>query len=326
MKPKHLYFVLTVLICLIGAEFALANAPETHPGIYTGVYLDNTQTLASFEQWVGKKMAITMWFTNWNRGTTDMPGNLIKANAKFGKLSMVTWEPFVDLDSIIQGTYDDYLHRNAKMIAALKIPVMIRFGHEMNGNWYAWDGFHNGGGTLDGFGDPNLPDGPERYVAAFRHIVDIFRKEGAHNALWVWCVNEESFPTVEWNDMMNYYPGDSYVDWLAVDGYNWGTTRPYGGWRDFMAIMGPAYDKLTTAIADKPVMIGEFASAEEGGDKAAWIKDSFEQMKKLPRLKAFVWFNVYKETAWSLVSSDESLEAFQNAMKDKAYVERFPGI
>lgn len=328
MKLKRgLLLVVVLSLLIVGSHFTVTNAAEESQGIYTGVFLDATETMTSFEKMVGKKMAISMWFTNWtSSATTDLPAALIAANGRFGKLSMVTWEPWVALDSIIQGKYDEFLVRNARKMAEVKIPVMIRFGHEMNGNWYTWSGPMSGAGETAGFGDPNLPDGPERYVVAYRHVVDIFRREGATNVIWVWAVNANSVPDEEWNDMLNYYSGEEYVDWIGIDGYNWGTTRPYGGWVDFRSLFGPSYEKLTQAIPDKPVIIAEFASAETGGDKAEWITDCFAQMKKFPRMKAFVWFNVFKETAWSLDSSDESVEAFKKAMQDKAYLERFAGF
>jgi beta-mannanase len=326
MKLKSGLLMLIGLL-IIGTQIMLANTPEESQGIYTGVYLDATESMSSFERMVGKKMAISMWFTNWtSAATTDLPAGLFKANAKLGKLSMVTWEPWCDLDSIIQGKYDDFLMRNARKIAEIKIPVMIRFAHEMNGDWYTWSGKQNGAGESKGFGDPDLPDGPERYIAAYRRIVDLFRREGATNVLWVWAVNCSSVPDEGWNDMLNYYPGNEYVDWLGIDGYNWGTTRAYGGWMDFNSIFGQPYEKLTRAITDKPLMIAEFASTETGGNKAAWITDCFAQIKKHDRIKAFVWFNVFKETAWSLDSSDESLDAFIEVMQDEAYLERFAGI
>ena len=326
MKLKSGLLIL-IAVLVAGTQIMLAKAPEESQGIYTGVFLDVTESMASFEKLVEKKMAISMWFTNWtSAATTDLPAGLIKANGKLGKLSMVTWEPWCELESIIQGKYDDFLRRNARKIAEVKIPVMIRFAHEMNGNWYTWSGQHNGAGETKGFGDSNVPDGPERYIAAYQRVVDLFREEGATNVLWVWAVNNTSVPDEGWNDMLNYYPGNDYVDWVGIDGYNWGTTRAYGGWMDFRSLFGPSYEKLTRAIPDKPLIIAEFASAETGGDKSAWITDCFAEMKKHNRIKAFVWFNVFKETAWSLDSSDESLEAFIEAMQDKAYLEKFAGL
>lgn len=325
MKQKQWLTVLSIILFITTTSWAMADAPVAEPGIYTGVFLEPGQTMASFEKMTGKKMAMTMGFSNWSQ-RSDLPIAMIKSYAKLGKIYVVAWEPMTDLNSIIQGKYDDFLRKNAGLIAALKIRVMIRFAHEMNGSWYDWDGKHNGGGETDGFGDPNLPDGPERYIAVYRHVVDIFRQEGAANVIWVWAVNETSVPQQDWNDPMNYYPGDQYVDWLAIDGYNWGDANKAVGWRSFQDIFGPTYDKLTTAVPNKPVMIGEFASGEEGGNKAAWIAESFAQMQKMPRMKAFIWFNLYKEAAWIVDSSDESLAAFQKAMKDKAFLEKFPGI
>lgn len=166
--------------------------------------------------------------------------------------------------------------------------VLLRWGHEMNGDWYPWSGVHNGGGTRDGFGDPAIPDGPERFVAAYRYIHDLFTAAGANNVLWVWCPSAP-FATMErslgpgWNRAANYYPGDDYVDWLCLDGCNWGTSA-FGqqfnsAWTSFDVIFGDSYRQLQAINASKPILIGEFASTEEGGDKAAWISDAYGRIR-----------------------------------------------
>ena len=35
---------------------------------------------------------------------------------------------------------------------------------------------------------PNFPDGPERFRDAYRHIIDLFRKEGVKNITWCFHV------------------------------------------------------------------------------------------------------------------------------------------
>ena len=86
--------------------------------------------------------------------------------------------------------------------------------------------------------------------------------------LWVFSPNVDSVPGDAWNQWTNYYPGDGYVDWMAFDGYNWGTVQTGSTWRSFTASRA----RSTRARGrGKPIMIPEIASAEQGGDKAAWI-------------------------------------------------------
>ena len=88
-------------------------------------------------------------------------------------------------------------------------PLMLRFGHEMNGDWYGWSGARNGGSLA----------APEQFVATWQYVHRRFTSAGATNVTWVWCVNHESVPNASWNVPENYYPGDAYVDWTCADGY-----------------------------------------------------------------------------------------------------------
>ena len=107
------------------------------------------------------------------------------------------------------------------------------------------------------------------FISAYRHIHDLFVAAGATNALWVFCPNVVSVPGESWNQWQNYYPGDTYVDWMGFDGYNWGTVQTTSTWQTFPTIASQIYSSLATK--GKPIMIPETASTELGGDKAAWI-------------------------------------------------------
>src|SRR2546429_9938464 len=120
----------------------------------------------------------------------------------------------------------------------------------MNGSWYPWDGFHNGGAN----------GGPAKFVAAYRHIHDVFTSVGPSRVEWVWCPNVGDAPAEPWNHDRNYYPGDDYVDWLCVDGYNWGTTQSWSAWTSFHDIFASWYADF--ASAGKPILIGEGAPTE----------------------------------------------------------------
>ena len=85
-------------------------------------------------------------------------------------------QPAYRLAAIIDGTYDAYIRSWATGMAALPYPVVIRFAHEMNGFWYPWCEQSNG-------------NRPGDYVAAWRHVHDLFADAGAHNVTWLWSPN-----------------------------------------------------------------------------------------------------------------------------------------
>jgi len=227
------------------------------------------------------------------------------------------------LDGVINGDFDDYVEKWALAAKEMRSPILLRPWHEMNGNWFPYSGVFNGGGETTGYGDPTVPDGPERFVDAWRHIHEVFQRQGACNVYWVFSPNADSLPHEPWNSPVNYYPGDLYVDWIGSDGYNWGNTQWWSHWMSFEEIFDDDLRLLSESI-DKPFMIAEFACTEEGGDKAAWIADAYSKMKDYPYIKAAIWFHVDKETNWRFDSSEASRQAFVSAISDRYYVDRVP--
>jgi hypothetical protein len=314
------------------------------PGVYLGTFHGtSSSSLALFEK-IGKGIAISAVY----QGFGDAFNNgFLNANAYVGRISFLTWEfmpgssPKVAeyegrvLEAIIDGIYDEYIISWAEGMREFGKPVFLRFGHEMNGDWYSWSGIKNGGGTLDGYGSPDLPDGPERFVDAYRHIHDVFTENGADNVLWVWCLNAPYEDMVQalgaWNTPAAYYPGDDYVDWMGIDGYNWGSSA-FGQqfdaeWRSFDEIFANTYSELQKINSDKPIIIGEFSSTEDGGNKAAWIEDAFHQIRyAYPQIRGLIWFHIAKETDWRINSSDEALAAYRQAVADDYWLSEYPGM
>jgi beta-mannanase len=179
--------------------------------------------------------------------------------------------------------------------------------HEMNGNWYPWGGPNNNSST-------SSTDGPSKYIQAWRHIHDIFQSVGASNVVWVWSPNWESVPKDAYNAYSNYYPGDNYVDWVGIDGYNWGTTQTWSSWMNYSTIESAIYGSYS---ATKPIMTAETASCEQGGNKAQWIADTQAAAKsQFPDIRAFIWFNESKECDWRVNSSSTALGAYQTMGAD----------
>ena len=276
----------------------------------TGAYVNGPEYLPSFQAMIGKKLAVVLTYVHWQD-----PFPISEADADYanGSVPMITWEPWISdpagtLEAIAAGNYDAYVKSFFQAAKAWGKPLFLRFAHEMNGNWYPWDGEHNGGA-----------EGPERYKRAWIYIYNVRETVGADNVYLVWSPNNKNLPAESWNEPANYYPGDQYVDWVGMDGYNWG----YGQWESFDTVFGAVYAKLT-ALTAKPLMIGEFACAEQpGAGKAAWIGDAFAKiLASYPRIKIFCWFNINKERDWRLDSSASAEAAAKDVLQNAAFLDR----
>jgi endoglucanase len=248
----------------------------THGGVWSGM-----DAFHQLEAAVGRKMDIIHWYTNWNN---EFEIKVVTAATYAGQLPMISWQNNQQpLENIIAGHYDDYIRRWANDAKTYGQPVYLRPFPEMNGFWTSWYGQ------------------PQTLVVAWKHIVDIFRAEGAHNVYWVWSPNVTDDPTVEANRMEHYYPGSDYVDILALDGYNWGNLKSYTAWESFESLFAESIARL------------EALGPEHGGDKAQWVREMFASTA-FPRLEAVVWFNENKETDWRVDSSAETLQAFRDSL------------
>ena len=229
-----------------------------------------SQRITSFEQLAGKKIAWAYFSSNWYSDIA-FPGNSIQAIKNAGSVPFIRLMPRSDfydeegadpvytMQKIINGEYDSKLASYATQIGQLGFPVLMEFGTEMNGQWFAWNGKYNGGGTTNKYGDPLLPDGPERFRDAYRHIIDIFRASQADNITWFFHVDAYGEPEKSWNSISNYYPGDNYIDWIGVSMY--GAQTPSEEYIPFSTIMDDVYEQLT-GLSNKPIAILEWAVTE----------------------------------------------------------------
>ncbi|MFH1684148.1 MAG: glycosyl hydrolase [Candidatus Margulisiibacteriota bacterium] len=286
-------------------------------GCALGAYVNGIENLADFQTQIGKNLAVVLWYVHWPASASagkpePFPAKEADQALANGSVPLITWEPWVThtsgtLAAIVIGEYEDYVTGFLRAAKEWGKPLFLRFAHEMNGNWYPWDGSHNG----------SSENSPEKYKQAWLYIYNVKERLKADNVKLVWSPNNTSQPDASWNKISKYYPGDQYVDWISLDGYNWG----YGSWETFAAVFKRGYQELT-ALTDKPLMIGEFASAEQGGSKASWIKQALSQVKEeYPRIKLFCWFNINKERDWRINSSDPSAAAFKQAIGDRYFLE-----
>ncbi len=202
------------------------------------------------------------------------------------------------LPKILDGEFDAFFKEWALAAHAEGGRVLLRFGFEFNGDWFTW------------FGKPDL------FVAAWQRAHDIFERAGADNVEWVWAPNMVSCPNTPENNMHCYYPGEEYVDWVALDGYNWGEHHDqWHHWESFDDLFATPLSEFADRYPTKPVMIAETGCVEaEPGRKAKWLRETQQALARYPEIKATVWFNLDKrregEQNWRLDSSEASLAAF----------------
>jgi len=265
-----------------------SDAPKPLFGAYTyGGVWQGMQPVQQLETLLGRKLDIVQWFMNWD---TPYDQALVRLASADGRRPLITWEPLHQpVQGIAAGTYDGILRAFADGVRATPGLVYVRPFPEMNGDWEPWSG------------------DPTTLVAAWRHMVNVFRAEGADNVRWVWSPNVTDQPNAPSNAMERYYPGDAYVDVLALDGYNWGTTASWSTWRSFDQIFARPYARIT-ALGPQPVWITEVASSSQGGDKAGWVADMLDSTA-FPRIQALVWFNQNKEADWRIDNSTAVVQA-----------------
>ena len=228
-----------------------------------------------------------------------------------GADTLLTWEPWAwgggrdqpayALDRVTAGDFDPYLRRWGHSLADWGHPVLLRFGHEMNGDWYPWSAGVNGNTSDD-------------YVEAWRHVHETLASTGASNVTWVWNPN---VPYRGSTPLRELYPGDSYVDAVALDGYNWGTSAPWGTWQVPSRIFGRGLSELRALAPGKEILIAETSSAEHGGSKADWTTELVGYLAAQDDVTAVVWFHLDKETDWRIDSSSTSAAALAEALASR---------
>jgi len=226
-------------------------------------------------------------------------------------------EPEYTLERILNGDFDADLAQAADDARALGFPIMMEFGPEANGPWFPWSGAWNGR-DADEYGEPGVPDGPERFRDSYRRIVGIFRERGAADITWIFHVASQGVPPAEWNAASYYYPGDEWADWIGASVYG---RLGDGGLRPFSDIMKHLYPGLCALSPSKPLAILEMG-VSEGPGKPEWITDAMRGIDEglYPRIKAVAWWNKTRRpdgrrSMLEIDSSPESLAAYREGVR-----------
>ncbi len=199
-------------------------------------------------------------------------------------------QPDFTLKATIEGRWDTQYRQVAQSVVGYRGVVLLRFAHEMNGDWYPW-GITNGNTAAD-------------FVAAWRHVVDLFRAAGATNVLWVWSPNilRGAMST----SISQFWPGSDYVDIVGLTGYSVREASPETTYRPTL--------KLVTALTDKPVLLTE-VGVESGPTKQQWIAAFGQWLLNNPRVLGFVWFEYNRDSDWRFDDTAGNLAAFKKSLK-----------
>jgi hypothetical protein len=254
---------------------------------YLGVTVDGgakMDKIELFAQEVGKKPNLVAIFESFR---DSFAASEVRKVHEYGALAVIRWEPRdISMAELAAGKHDDYVIAFAKAVRTLNLPIALTFGHEMNGNWYNW-------------GTTNTK--PTDFVAAWRHIHELFAAQAATNVLWTWTPNVITY--LKKIKLSSLYPGDQYVDWIGIDGY-----YAQGGPKTFKDLFGPTIDEIRT-LSKKPVLIVE-TGAEPGSSRAAQIDNLLSSVAASPDVIGCVYFNLNATKKWNIDADVASKQAF----------------
>jgi beta-mannanase len=281
---------------------ALGDSPNFNYGntLWDPHLTELTHDWSELNEKNGKSFAFMVGYVAWADNGLDIPFSQTQPtmdalNSKGIKI-VLTWaaqdaqvagntDPNYNYASIISGKHDAYIRQWAQSAAAWRNVFYLRLFHEMNGNWYPW-GINVNGNT------------PALSIQAWQHVYSIFKSAGATNVKFVWNPNARAPVWIDSNPLASFYPGDAYVSWLAMDGYNWGAygEQTWGvPWYTFTQIFQPTYNELVSKVSNsRPVMVAETASAPGSGptDKANWITQMQTDVPTLfPNIQAVSYYN-----------------------------------
>jgi glycosyl hydrolase family 26 len=268
---------------------ALPTTPESYLGVYAAGVPATYAGVSAFTAATGVTPRLVVYYSGWPE---PFQASFADTVAKHGAVPLVQLDPDnVSVAAIAAGHYDAYLDAYAKAVRAHRKPVILSFGHEMNGTWFSWGYTHAS---------------PAAFVAAWRHIVDIFRAYGAGNVTWMWTVNIIKTKNGEIPNPAPWWPGSSYVNWVGIDAYY---LRP--SWQ-FVPIFGPTIVAVRALTGD-PILIAE-TSAPPAPNQAAKIKDLFAGIRTYGLL-GFVWFDTIAYSRDYRILGPEAIAAFRQGAK-----------
>jgi hypothetical protein len=303
------------LICVCALALPTALAGGAKASMYFGATISgetygqegnapaNTEAWNLFERHAGRKVAILNQGQPW--ATFDKAK--MDATQARGAIPLVAMGlGSSSIDQVASGGQDAAIKKWAQEAKAWGHPFLFAPWWEMNGAWYPWG---------------RQP----KFIEAWRRFHDLVVGQGATNVTWTWLVN--GIWSDPGSDPTPYYPGDAYVDWTAIDSYNWGRMPAQPDrWENPDQVITPTLKVLRTVAPAKPVAIVENASTEYGGNKTDWIREMLsDYLPHHPEIKAYLWFNWNFQKGeeredWPIESSAPAQQSFRRWIQSSLFV------
>jgi hypothetical protein len=280
---------------------------DDNPAIALGVYVRGypriPDALDRYLGLTGHRPAIVHVFRNWTDASATFDPALVERVTALGAVPMISWQPPAgDLSAVVRGEHDDYARGWSEAARDWGGRLLLRFAHEMNGEWIPW--------STDG----------TTFRAGWSRLHAIFADAGAHRVAWVWSPHVIDRRAA---DFTPFYPGHDAVDWVALDGYNWGRSQPGSRWQEFDEIFGDSYARLRALAPDKQMMLAEIGCADLGGDKSAWMRDALLDAipRRYPAIRGVTWFHADPpgHADWKVDSSPGALAAWREITASPRY-------
>jgi mannan endo-1,4-beta-mannosidase len=265
----------------------------TRPASYLGVYARGTPhaygSVARFATATGGRPNLVGYYSGWPEPFATSFAQTVR---RHGAVPVLQMDPtYASVPEIAAGAYDHYLRAFADSVRDFGHAVVIGFGHEMNAPWYSWGYGHVKAST---------------FVAAWRHIVSVFRANGADNVTWLWTINQDLKRT---GPIASWWPGPRYVSWVGIDGYYYRPTDT------FASVFGKTIAQVR-AFTRKPMLLSETAVGPSAG-QAGKIRDLFAGMHEYQTL-GLVWFDIAQHQGiyhqdWRVEDQAAAVTAFRAA-------------
>jgi hypothetical protein len=228
--------------------------------------------------------------------TTGLTPGVVESYQAFGQPFPSSWAgtllaqgilPLIQLNprratlgDIAASRYDSYLSQYAEAARALGAPVGLAFGHEMNGSWYPWGYRHVSPGV---------------FVAAWRHIHQVFAAHGAQKVIWVWAVVRNTPGDSRVAPALSpWWPGGAYVNWVGLDIYYFNPKVTFQG--EFVPTI-----TAVRSFTNDPILLTETAVPNQSG-QVRQIADLFAGARA-SHLLGIIWYDENVLHTWQLDKS-----------------------
>jgi hypothetical protein len=228
------------------------------------------------EHAIGRRLDIVKGYAGWQRHSFPTPSE--RHLARHRRVLYISWNAVnyktrqpISYASIANGSWDSsIIEPEARALKHFHHRLFIDFDHEFDSPVQAGKG------------------SPEQYVAAYRHIHEVFQRMHVHNVIWSWVstgyVGNASV-------IRAAYPGARYVDWIGYDPYNFAGCASQA-WESPHKTMGAFYRWTShqPGMSHKPLLLSEYGSTF-GPRVQQWYASLPRALSRLPRIRAVIQFS-----------------------------------